>query len=119
MNLQELIKEYKEQVVICSNIDYSNKDSVKSNNKGVDRMYQIVDTIHSQFGVEGLHEFAHLLDLVENETNVWVAVHIVEKMNPDSKRKEEALSIIRKVADRNTAQGLGFRHWLKNHGEEL
>lgn len=117
MNLQELIKEYKEQAVICATTDYSNKDSVKSHNKAVNRMYQIVDTVYSQFGLEGLDGFSRLLDLVENGTNVWAAVHIVEKMNPDPKIKEKALSIIKKVASENNAQGLGFRHWLKHHEE--
>ncbi len=117
MNLEQLIKEYKEQSRICANTDYSSVDSVQSHNNAVDRMDEIASTVHSQFGLEGLTRFSSLLDISDNETNVWVAVHMLEKMNLDPQTKEKALSVIEKVANEDTARGLGIRYWLKDYRE--
>jgi hypothetical protein len=114
MTIQELIKEYRDQVAICSAVDYADKNSVKANNDAVSRMYKIVDTIVSDFGVDGAREFSLLLDVTENETNIWAATHLLEKMKADPAAEKKALAIIKNVAEQNDARGLGYRHWLEN-----
>ncbi len=115
MNLQELIKEYKEQAIICSKIDYSDKKSVNANNDAIKRMYEIVNFINSKFDVDGTGEFSRLIDIKDHDVNVWSATHLLEIMNPDRDTKEKALSVIREVARRDDTKGLGFRHWLKDY----
>ena len=114
MTIQEIIKEYRDQVAICFAVNYAEKNSVKSNNDAVGRMYKIVDTIVSDFDVDGVREFSSLLDVTENETNIWAATHLLEKMKADPATQEKALAIIKNVAEQDDARGLGYRHWLEN-----
>ncbi|MCX6718861.1 MAG: hypothetical protein NTZ38_00560 [Candidatus Taylorbacteria bacterium] len=118
MTLFELIKEYKNQVIICSRINYTDKQSVDVNNTAVERMYGIVDTINSEFGRDGLREFAMLLDIKDYNTNVWSAVHLLENMKHDHELEEKALEIIKEAAKNKDVKGLGYRHWLKTYASK-
>ena len=80
MNIENLIEDYKRQTKICSEIDYSDKASVKKNNKAVNRMYQIVELISESNNQNGIDEFSKLLKDKENRTNLWSAVHLLEKL---------------------------------------
>ncbi len=111
--LSELINEYKEQAVICSAIDYDNKDSVKVNNNAVKRMYEIIDTIVSQFGDNGVKEFSTLLDITDHGINIWAAPHLLEKMKTDVSTETKALAIIKDAAKQDNVHALGFQYWLK------
>jgi hypothetical protein len=115
MTLPELIKEYRKQAIVCSKIDYSDKQSVNANNNAIKIMYGIVDTIKSQFGVDGVEEFAKLLDIKDYNVNVWSATHLLEKMKVGPVAEEKALAIIKNVAKQDSVEGLGFRYWLKDY----
>jgi len=115
MTLQELINEYKEQAIICSKINYSQKKSINANNITIKRMYEIVDSINYQFGTEGAEEFTKLYDMKDYNLNVLSATHSLEKMNLGREEKEKALDIIKEVAKHNDTQGLGFKRWLKDY----
>lgn len=115
MTLPELITEYKDQVIICSEISYSDKQSVNKNNVAVKRMYEIIGIINSQFGPDGVIEFSKLLNVKDNNTYIWAAPQLLEKMNSTQEIKEKALRIIREVAKEDNARGIGFRHWLKQY----
>jgi len=54
MTIVGLIEEYEKMVEICNNINYSDKTSVRNNNKAVKRMYQIVNAIKVEFGENGV-----------------------------------------------------------------
>ena len=109
VTLASLIDEYKEMAQICYHIDYSNKKSVKNNNKAVDRMYQIVNIINSDFGGDGINEFKKLIYYKENKTDLWAAVHMLEKMEIDKATMQKALTIIKQEAK----QSVGLEYWLK------
>ena len=81
MRIDKLIDEYKNLPKICEQTDYANKISVKANNKAVSQMYKIVDLLNQDS--IGFVKFKELLDITEYKTNLWVATHILEKMNPD------------------------------------
>ncbi|MCB0744080.1 MAG: hypothetical protein KDC67_09260 [Ignavibacteriae bacterium] len=115
MNIENLIEDYKRQAKICSEIDYMDKDSVKKNNKAVNRMYQIVELISESNNQNEIDEFSKLLKDKENRTNLWSAVHLLEKLNFDKKTEKEALKIIEKVAKGNTSEAMGFQYWLKEY----
>ena len=114
MTLPQLIEKYKSQVKICYDIKYYDETTSAVNNKSVDSMYKIVERLKKDFGVEGMNEFGKLLDTTENETNLWVAPQLLERMKPDEITKARALKIIKEAAAGDNANESGFETWLKN-----
>lgn len=111
MELEELIDEYKKMSSICYKTDYEDKKSVKQHNKAVDRMYEIINYINLHYSKRGVNEFASLLHVKVNRTNIWAAVQILEKMNVDDDIEKIALSIIKEEAE----QSVGMEYWLKEY----
>ena len=114
LTLDKLIEEYKKMASICYQINYNDMQSVRSNNDAVDRMYEIVDRLKSDFGIEGQDSFKQLLDMEENRTDLWAAVHILEKMNVDIETEKKALKIIEEEAK----ESMGMNYWLKEWKEK-
>lgn len=114
MTLPQLIEKYKSQVKICYDIKYYDETTSAVNNKSVDSMYKIVERINKDFGVEGINEFGKLLDTTENETNLWVAPQLLERMKADEITKARALKIIKEAAAGDNANESGFETWLRN-----
>jgi len=110
-----LIQEYIGLTKTCSSTDYGNKKSVRLHNKSVDRMYEIAEKIGYEQTTETIDDFAKLLDIIDNKTNVWAAVHLLERIPSDRTTEEKALQIIKKQADSDTAEAIGFRIWLDNY----
>jgi hypothetical protein len=114
MTIVDLIEEYEKMVQICNRINYSDKKSVKNNNKAVKRMYQIVNIIKEEFGKNGIYEFGKLLDNNDERTKIWASVQMLEKMDVDSITEQKALIIIKKEA----LQSVGMEYWLKSYQEK-
>jgi hypothetical protein len=114
MTLHELIEKYKLQVKICFDIKQYDEATSAVNNKAVEMMYEIVEQINHRFGLEGMNEFARLLDSTENDINLWVAPQLLERMKPDEKIKTKALKIIRDAAAGDDTNESGFQTWLRN-----
>ncbi len=112
MTADELIEEYKNLPRNCYHVDYSDKKAVKRNNASVERMYQIIETINNDFGKEGILKLKALLDITDFQTNLWIAIHLMEKVALDKETEKKALSIIEKAAAGDG--GLGFRYWLRD-----
>jgi hypothetical protein len=113
IRIDNLIAEYKTLPAICSLTNYGDKKSVLANNKAVKRMYKIVKELNNRFGPEGTVHFQKLLDITEYRTNVWAAVHLLEKLTPDQIHIDKALSIIIKESQGDSTEALGFQYWLK------
>lgn len=111
MTLNELIEEYRQMASICNNIDYSDKKSVKRNNRAVSRMYEIVHKLRKEFGNIGMAEFAKLIDVKQDRTDLWASVQMLEKMTVDKDIEAKALTIIKEEAK----QSLGMEYWLKSY----
>ena len=110
-----LIEEYLDLTKTCALTDYGNKKSVRQHNKSVDRMYEIAEKIGYEQTTETIDDFAKLLDFADNNTNIWTAVHILERIPVDKTIEEKALTIIKKQADGDTVEAMGFRIWLDNY----
>jgi hypothetical protein len=110
-----LIQEYIELTKTCASTDYGDKKSVKLHNKSVDKMYEIAEKIGYEQTTETIEDFAKLLDKTENKTNVWAAVHILERIPTDKTIDEKALKIIKQQADGDSAEAMGFKIWLDNY----
>ena len=110
-----LIQEYLELTKVCASTDYADKKSVRLHNKSVDRMYEIAEKIGYEQTTETIDDFAKLLEINENKTNVWAAVHILERIPADNKIEEKALNIIKNQADGDSAEAMGFKIWLDNY----
>lgn len=111
----DLIQEYRKLTKICASTDYADKKSVRLHNKSVNQMYEIAEKIGYEQTTETIDDFAQLLDITENKTNVWTAVHILERIPVDKTTEEKALRIIKKQADGDTADAMGFEIWLDNY----
>lgn len=110
-----LIQEYIELTKICASTNYGDKKSVRLHNKSVSRMYEIAEKISYKQTTETIDDFAKLLDINDNKTNVWTAVHILERVPADKTIEEKALKIIKKQADGDSADAMGFKIWLDNY----
>lgn len=110
-----LIQEYLELTKICASTDYGDKKSVRLHNKSVDRMYEIAEKIGYEQTTETIDDFANLLDITDNKTNVWTAVHILERVPADKTIEAKALKIITKQADGDSVDAMGFKIWLDNY----
>ncbi len=111
----DLIHEYLELTKICASTEYADKKSVRLHNKSVNKMYEIAEKIGYEQTTETINDFAKLLDITENKTNVWTAVHILERIPVDRTIEEKALAIIKKQAEGDTANAMGFKIWLDNY----
>ena len=110
-----LIQEYLGLTKICSSTDYGDKKSVRLHNKSVERMYKITEKIVYEQTTETIDDFAKLLDVSDNKTNVWTAVHILERIPVGKTIEEKALKIIKQQADGDSADAMGFKIWLDNY----
>lgn len=110
-----LIDEYIELTRICSTTDYSDKKSVRQHNKSVNRMYEIAEKIGYEDTTETINDFIKLLDISENKTNVWAAVHMLERIPVDSNAEIKALEIIKRIANGDSAEAMGFQIWLDDY----
>ena len=111
----DLIQEYIELTKICASTDYADKKSVRLHNKSVDKMYEIAEKIGYEQTTETIDDFSKLLDVTDNKTNVWAAVHILERIPTDKTIEEKALKIIKQQSDGDTAEAMGFKIWLDNY----
>ncbi len=91
------------------------KKSVRLLNKSVDKMYEIAKKIGYKQTTETIKDFAKLLEINENKTNVWAAVHILERIPTDKTIEEKALKIVKRQSDGDTAEAMGFKIWLDNY----
>lgn len=111
----DLIEEYIKLTKVCAQTDYSEKKSVKKHNKSVDRMYEIAEKIGHEDTPVTINDFIRLLDISENKTNVWAAVHLLERMPVNSKAELKALAIIKEIAKGDNAEAMGFQSWLDDY----
>ncbi len=114
MTADELIEEYKGLTRNCYQIDYGDENAVKKNNDSATRMYQIIETINNEFGTEGILKLKPLLDIVDFQTDLWTATHLLEKVTLDKETEKKALSIIEKVAAGDDGLALGYQYWMKD-----
>jgi len=115
----DMIEEYIELTKACSQTDYSDKKSVRNHNKSVNRMYEIVESIGREDTSASINDFNRLLDISENGTNVWAAVHMLERLRVDSKTESKALQIIKQIAKGDSAEAMGFQSWLDDYKNKL
>lgn len=80
-----------------------------------DEMYRIIDSIGQRNDPVEIRNFADLLNIEENRTNIWAAAQILEKLNVDNKTERQALEIIKKAACGVDTNALGFQLWLENY----
>ena len=114
MTADELIEEYKKLPRNCYHVDYGDKKASKRNNDSVTRMYQIVETINNEFGIEGILKLKPLLDVTDFQTDLWIATQLLEKVSLDTQTEKKALDIIEKVAASDDVLALGYQYWIKD-----
>jgi uncharacterized FlaG/YvyC family protein len=91
----DTIQEYLELTKVFASTDYADKKSVRMLNKSANRMYEIAEKIGYEQSTETIDDFAKLLDMTENKTNVWTAVYILEHIPVVKIIEEKALKIIK------------------------
>lgn len=78
-------------------------------------MYEIAEKIGYEQTIETIADFAKLLDVSDNKTNVWAAVHILERIPAEKKIEAKALDVIEQQADGNSADAMGLQMWLDSY----
>jgi hypothetical protein len=78
-------------------------------------MYQIVELISENDDQVEIDEFSKLLKDKDKKTNLWAAVHLLEKLRFDKKTEREALITIEKEAKGNSSEAMGFQYWLEDY----
>ena len=114
----DLIFEYVTSVIKMDETDYADKKSVRQHNRLADRIRAIACEIdHMNPTIKW--SFYELLSH-ENETvRIWVAHHIREVMNYDTRCRGKALKIISCIADKNDRiNSLGNKMWLEKWLQE-
>ena len=107
-NFHEL---YTSFVKTHSEVDYSNKNSVKKGNKAVTKMLTLIATSKKSDPVKTQTYLEELLN--HKECEVWSATHLLENF-PNSGKQKEALTIIETIASGDSAEAMGFQFWLKD-----
>ncbi len=74
-------------------------------------MYEIVHKIRKEYGDTGVAEFAKLIDVKQDRTDLWASVQMLEKMTVGKDTEAKALAIIKEEAK----QSLGMEYWLKSY----
>jgi hypothetical protein len=119
MTLSEIIAKYQDQTAICATTDYSDRKSIKAHNKAVDKMYKLIQALQSDFQKADIGEFAQLLNVSKNMTNLWVATQMLEKLSLEKDIVRKSLSIIREEARSNRPDAIGFQMWLKDWEKKI
>lgn len=114
-----LIKQYIDFAKNCATTDYSNQKSVKLHNKSVNKLYWIAKKIALKNTTVTMDDFIKLLDVNENRTNIWAAVHLLELFQIDKIIEEKALKIIRQLVEGDSAEAIGFKIWLDNYNSKM
>ena len=78
-------------------------------------MNKIVELISKNDNRIEIQKFSELLTIQDNRTNLWVAIHILQKLNVDKKTEQQALNIIKKIANGNGADAMGYKSWLSDY----
>jgi len=115
MNIENLKERYLELTKTCAETDFADKKSVRKNNSAVNEMYTIIDLISESENQVEIQNFAELLNVKENRTNLWAAAQMLEKLNVDQKIEQKALNIIKNVANGNGTEAMGFQSWLSEY----
>ena len=115
MNIESLKEEYLKLTKICAETDYSNKKSVRKNNSAVSKMYVIIDIISKNNSRNEIQIFSELLSISENKTNIWVAAQMLERLVVDKETERKALEIIKRIANGDDAEAMGFQSWLADY----
>jgi hypothetical protein len=115
MNIQKLKEKYIKLTQICAETDYTDKKSVRKNNSAVNEMYKIMELISESKNQIEIQNFAELLTVEENRTNLWVATQMLEKLNVNQKTEQKALKTIKNIAKGNGTEAIGFQSWLSEY----
>lgn len=114
--MKNIKEEYIKCAEICAQIDYSDKKSVRANNRAVDKMYRLVE--RAKF--EGPESIAGLIDLLDHSlAGSWIAHQLVERVNFDIEIAKKCFEIIEPLAHGESANALGETWWLAENRKKF
>lgn len=115
--MKNLLEQYKALTSDCAQIANDGMIAVKKHNQCVDQMYKIIDTIGKSNQASRQDILKDLLNDSENNTQLWAACQILERLEVQNPIKQQALVIIQKEAKGRSAQAMGYRAWLEDWNE--
>jgi len=104
------IEEYKALVEITETVDYIDRQTIRSSNKGVAKMYQLVHSVARE-GPDAIDELARLLD--DPKAARWLAHQLVECTELPKATEEKCFAIIEELSKKDGPGGMGEKIWLK------
>ena len=78
-------------------------------------MIEIVEAIAKEEHPGTTQEFFALLDITENNTQLWAAIHTLEKLKVEPETEHKALENIRKAAEGDCTEAMGYKMWLREY----
>ncbi len=113
---EKLLQKFISGVECTVNVDYTDKISVKKNNKGVDQYRKAAKQINEQFP-DQKDNFASLLNHPTNKVKVACAVCMIELMDYTENWRNQALEVIKAdYPSRPRFEKAMINIWLQNHG---
>ena len=98
------------------NIDYSDKSSIKKNNRGVDEYRKAAKKIGELYP-ENINKFSNLLSSDDVQTRLCCAICIIELMNCSSEQQDRAYSVVYEYHNNyaDSAEKMMIEVWLKKN----
>ena len=115
---QGLIDEYKLLAHVCAHTNFGNPQSVRRYHDAVDRMTEIAKEIQNGESAESVEDFAKLLEVVKNRTNIRAAIHLLERIPVEKDLEAKALKVIEEASCENNLEALRYQVWLKEWKEK-
>ena len=113
---EKLLQKFISGAECTVNVDYTDKISVKKNNKGVDQYRKAAKQINEQFP-DQKDNFASLLNHPTNKVKVACAVCMIELMDYTENWRNQALEVIKAdYPSKPRFEKSMINIWLKNHG---
>ena len=111
-----LLRQFIDGVKLTENIDYSDKKSVRQNNRGHDKYRDAAAKI-SKYFPEKIDDFSAMLTSDDSEIRICCAVCLIELINCSKEQADLARSVIIHHVQTTTdeLQRTGFTMWLKSH----
>ncbi len=114
--MKSIRDEYIKCAEICAQIDYSDKKSVRANNRAVDKMYSLVERAK----VEGHESVAVLIDLLNHPlAGSWIAHQLVERIDINIELAKKCFKIIEPLTEGKSANAMGERMWLTEYQKKF
>lgn len=117
---ESLLKRFLSGVEKTKNVDYSDRESIRRNNLGVDQYRKAAEQIGKLYP-ERIEDFSSLLDSCDPKEKVCCGICMIELMECSKEQNARAYVVLKNNYDfsMNGAEKMMFEVWLKKHIDKI